>query len=342
MSTSGSCTNSFGGYQYSLTPFSDAGDNGSFSTSHLLLNNDFYHLKITGAGTYTLALTYADANGTGTEADLDLYLYNSDASFGSSSDMVGNSRLDPDGNPATAQSESFNQSPRARRLLDQRECLHRQRRRHAGLLQPYPQRSPPMSGRFNAMMFISLVAIALAANRAEENESATRAPASLGKKEAILGDVERSFLRHTHKLRGPLSASIELLGARPQAPGDVFVVRGVIESAETVDSVNYKWALPEGVEIVNGQATGTVARVRSGEPAYTELTLKSLNGENHKIHFVAGASAGGARFADSTQYNTLTQELLEASRKELRKVTKEQLKSQENSAPHHSHLKVFH
>jgi hypothetical protein len=91
-----------------------AGDTStSVSGSHLFRNNDFYHIKITSAGSYTIQLTYDDADGAGTEADLDLFVYNESARFASSSDMVGYSRLDPDSqtnitlaNPATQETES--------------------------------------------------------------------------------------------------------------------------------------------------------------------------------------------------------------------------------------------
>ena len=99
--TTGTCAD------YSINPTFITGDSGAFSTSHLLLNNDFYHLKITTRATYTITLEYEDANGVGTEADLDLYLYNSNARFGYSSDMVKYSRAETDANSATPQTETI-------------------------------------------------------------------------------------------------------------------------------------------------------------------------------------------------------------------------------------------
>lgn len=92
---------------YSITPTSVTGDNGSFSTSDLLRNNDFYHLKITSSQSVTLQLVYQDADASGNEADLDLYLYNSTARYGVSDDMVGKSENDPDGSTGSSEYESI-------------------------------------------------------------------------------------------------------------------------------------------------------------------------------------------------------------------------------------------
>ncbi|MGE0527938.1 MAG: hypothetical protein AB7P49_12795, partial [Bdellovibrionales bacterium] len=103
VSTSGTCS-------YSITPTTYSGDTGDLSRSNLFYNNNFYHLKITSAGTYTLRLDYEDATSSGTEADLDLFLYNESARFAVSGDMIGYSRRDPDANAATAEYESVSAS----------------------------------------------------------------------------------------------------------------------------------------------------------------------------------------------------------------------------------------
>lgn len=92
---------------YSLTPVSVPGDTGSYSTSHLLLNNDFYHLKISSTQSVTLTLEYEDADDTAVEADVDLYLYNSNGRFGVAADMVGYSYSESDGDPTDIEYESI-------------------------------------------------------------------------------------------------------------------------------------------------------------------------------------------------------------------------------------------
>ena len=91
--TGGSCAAGYtaaggGAYRYALTPGNSISDAGTLSTSHLFLNNRFYHLKVTTPGTYTVTLDYEDANHAGTKANLNLYIYNASARFGVASDMV--------------------------------------------------------------------------------------------------------------------------------------------------------------------------------------------------------------------------------------------------------------
>ena len=93
-----------GACSYLLTP---AAGGASLSSSDLFRNNDFYHLKITSSASYTIRLDYSDADSAGTEADIDLYLYNESARFGTAADTLIYSRATNDGNPTTAQAETF-------------------------------------------------------------------------------------------------------------------------------------------------------------------------------------------------------------------------------------------
>ncbi len=94
---------------FSMTPWSDPGgdDNGSFATSHLLLDNDFYFVKLTPSATVSVRLTYkTDTDGTvppvpSVPSDLDLYVYNSSARFGYGADVVAYSQ-DPFSSNASA------------------------------------------------------------------------------------------------------------------------------------------------------------------------------------------------------------------------------------------------
>ena len=103
VTTTGSCS-------YTLTPSpltSDgAADNGTFARSHLLLNNDFYHLRLTGSQSVTVVLEYIDADGFGTKADMDLYLYREAARYGTISDMADYSEATPAGGVVTAETET--------------------------------------------------------------------------------------------------------------------------------------------------------------------------------------------------------------------------------------------
>lgn len=176
-----------------------------------------------------------------------------------------------------------------------------------------------MSGQFSSVvMFCSLVAIAFAANRATENESpaASRRPASINtiKKEEKLGPFNVvSALKHTEKLRGPLSVKLEMLGPKPSAIGDVFVLRGTLVSREVLDSASYTWSVPAGVELVNGAVSGTLTSVGGDTPGVVELTFRKMSADNVQIHLMAIAVRGGSRFGDSAQYNTEVQDMLKPS-----------------------------
>src|SRR4051812_17419029 len=114
-----------------------------------------------------------------------------------------------------------------------------------------------MSGQLSStLMFVSLVAIALAANEAEQYENASsiaanRGPAAVldakSAKERMLG-ASRAAPRgkHTEKLRGPLAVRLEMMGSQQSAVGETFVVRGTVSTREPLDTVDFAWSLPPG------------------------------------------------------------------------------------------------
>lgn len=79
---------------FTIDPMSGVDGGSSLASSHMLLNNNYYHLKITSTASYTVQLRYKDADGVGTEADLDLYLYNSRARIGVAADVKAYSQND--------------------------------------------------------------------------------------------------------------------------------------------------------------------------------------------------------------------------------------------------------
>lgn len=99
------------------TPTNNQIDNGNFDRSHLLLNNDFYHLKISSGQAVTITLEYDDADNGGTEADIDLYLYRDDYVYGNYSTMAGYSERQPDGDPADTETETVSTTLKAGNYL---------------------------------------------------------------------------------------------------------------------------------------------------------------------------------------------------------------------------------
>ena len=177
-----------------------------------------------------------------------------------------------------------------------------------------------MSVQSSAIMFISVIAIALAAHRAEDARTGRR-PAST--KAEYLKLDHHSGIKHTHKLSGPVQSEIDIVGARPEKAGDVFVMKGSLRMSANVTDVRYKWILPEGVELVNGTLEDVIPSMSAGEPQDVQITVRQLTSDNAQIHFQVLASEGGRRSGQTAQYNTLLQEVLKSSLEELRKSTEE-------------------
>jgi hypothetical protein len=192
-----------------------------------------------------------------------------------------------------------------------------------------------MSGRSSAVMFIFLVAIALAANQADHFK-----PMSPTGRKPALEHVEQEHT-YTRKIHGPLSAMVELIGAAPEKAGDVFVLRGLIRSEEILSNVNFKWALPKGVELINGEASGLVSFVQPGQEFPIQLTLRSLTDRNAQVHLVVHGGDRGRKFGDAAQYNTLVQPMLDNNRKVQKEFMKSRLPSAKEKSTHASDLDVF-
>ena len=187
-----------------------------------------------------------------------------------------------------------------------------------------------MSGKFGtAVMFFSLAAIAMAANRAEEQDAypaSGRAPSSVqmdAGKERILGPFKAApGLRHTEKLRGPLSVALNSPSASA-AVGEVFVVLGTLTTRKDLkDGCDFTWSLPAGVELVGGELKGHVNSLSAGQATLIQLTLRKVAAGNVQIHLLAAATVGGMRFADSAQFNSDAQPLGETNIPEQGKLLK--------------------
>lgn len=185
--------------------------------------------------------------------------------------------------------------------------------------------------------FIFIVTIGIANTTAEDFSEAidSRGPASVpdNKKSEF---IKPSLFKHTEKIRGPLKVTLQMPSQLPDKVGDVFVVTATIRSSENLRSIDFKWNFPPEVEVVNGEKLGRIDSLLANQPKEVSITLKSLTGANHKVHFLAAASEQGTRFADSAQYNTLFQTVLNESKKTLSKAVEEA--SRENRPG----FKVFH
>lgn len=64
--------------------------------------------------------------------------------------------------------------------------------------------------------------------------------------------------RHTDKVRGSLSAEVQLIGATPQRAGDRLVVKGVVQSLESFSKVRINWIYSSNLRLIQGAAEDLV------------------------------------------------------------------------------------
>lgn len=198
-----------------------------------------------------------------------------------------------------------------------------------------------MSRQYHSIAaFVCLLAIGFAAIDAEQRNT-TRNPASLTKKELRLGELRNdNHLRHTHKIQGPLKASIAPSNKQLAEVGQTFVLKGLISSTQDLRNVDFKWAVPSGLEVISGQVAGQIVDVKADQPVEVHLTLRKLASENRQVHLVTGAARDGVRFGDSAQFNTEIQEMLDQENEVMR--MKALNTGKDTGKPEAKGLKVHH
>ena len=154
---------------------------------------------------------------------------------------------------------------------------------------------------FTALTAASLLAILVAAQKAEElppeaaNKGTARSVASM--RAAQPSD------RHTEKLRGPLRATVELIGSAPQKSGDVFILQGTVSSSEDLSNISFSWGLPEDVELINGVSGGVLTNVSADQPSSFVITLKANRAGVPRVNLLVRGEQGGARFANAAHFD---------------------------------------
>lgn len=202
-----------------------------------------------------------------------------------------------------------------------------------------------MSGEYSSIVtFVFVVAIAMAAYEADNSqEPSGRKPASLSKREMVLGERREvaALTRRSDKVRGPLTTSIAASHKLHPTAGESFVITGHIVSEQDLSQVKFKWAIPDGIELVNGEVSGVVQSLLANQPYKVSLTVKKLSNENRQIHFAANAERGGAAFGSSAQYNTEIQTMLDEQDELTRSSLKAKIDRVEEDQKKEE-LKVFH
>ncbi len=179
-----------------------------------------------------------------------------------------------------------------------------------------------MSGQFSSvMMFVSLMAIAFATNRASEQTLPSEAHRARGlatvhpedlRKKQILGEFKTAPLfPHTLKVTGPLKVDIQVDGQPPAKIGARFVLMAHVHSTQPLASAQFKWAIPEGVRWISGAQTGTLTDLEPGKAKIVQIVLEKASVENRQVHIHAQGAVGRSRFAAAAQYNTELQTYLD-------------------------------
>lgn len=151
-----------------------------------------------------------------------------------------------------------------------------------------------------------------------ETRLTIRTPASIQQSEdEMLHLKPEKSLHYTQKVRGPLQTRMEILGLAPTGAGDIFTLRATIETSESLENVEVRWSVPDGLEILKGPVSDNIRQLEPNKPVVYEISLKKLVPYNQRVHFAAISSLDGFRFASATQYNTLDQEQIDLDTKQL-------------------------
>jgi len=136
-----------------------------------------------------------------------------------------------------------------------------------------------------------------------------------------------SLIKHTTKLKSSLQAELHLTSPAPEEKGDEFSLLAEVSSQSLMQDVNVKWVLPEGVELVRGSKTQTIAALTGGEVEQIAVTLKQLSDQNEQIHLkLYGQEGQGLASSQVLQFNSFKQAEIDQKNANLRTIASEQMK----------------
>ena len=163
-----------------------------------------------------------------------------------------------------------------------------------------------MSLKKSFFILFSLVIIATTAGISlliqKPNES--RKIASYGKAHLTLAG------KHTR----PIDIKFDSDPAAIQADRDYTIKAKVILLQPITAHLDYKWILPEGVEVVSGEIENTWASVQGGQEIETEITLEGLNNDTNQVIVLQVLSKDDAqsKIGYSAVFSTRPEETLES------------------------------
>lgn len=120
-----------------------------------------------------------------------------------------------------------------------------------------------------------------------------------------------SLVSRTHKLEQPIEVSIEYDKDQAVQAGEPYTLTGKIKSSVPLKNLNVKWALPKGVTAVSGQQQLSFSELKAGKEEVFDLTIITDSESNQKIHLFVESKGPGLITANSKQFNTQDQNLIE-------------------------------
>lgn len=127
------------------------------------------------------------------------------------------------------------------------------------------------------------------------------------KKESPMKKTHIKRFKHTSKLQAPFNVQIKSEKEKIES-GDTFELTGYIQSQQSMNQVKFKWVIPDGIEVINGEVEPIVSEIPVNQTIEFKLTLKSNAETNKIIHFMAESKTNESVFTNSSQFHTKAQE----------------------------------
>ncbi len=98
--------------------------------------------------------------------------------------------------------------------------------------------------------------------------------------------------RHTDKVRGSISAEIQLVGTAPKKVGDRLVVKGVVQSLESFSKVQINWIYSDNLSLIQG-VSQDVVDINQDQTLEREVVFEVKSAGPLRLQFhVRGEKAG--------------------------------------------------
>lgn len=137
---------------------------------------------------------------------------------------------------------------------------------------------------------------------------------------------KHKHLKATAKVSLPISVSINA-PEEEHEEGDEFELEGVVSLGRSVEQIQVRWVLPEGIELMGGNSEYTHYPKDNERIHRTTLRVKALTDENAQIHFKVSGNNPVFKFSRTAQYNTVLQKQINTEIADIQQRQQEALQS---------------